>query len=172
MDMLISFALTYHFRFLSSPGVKLQKNSRRRPIHIAYLVHCISILTINVLDDAPYLTLQLEFLPFLKVQPRRVNDREQHPVKTRLANLYTSRLNRRRGLGRVLEEPLNRSALVHSRRRRELGRFEEQTEQRRLSRLPAADNLKRISQHLEEKKKRTRKARTIRLNVGDTRALR
>jgi hypothetical protein len=89
------------------------------------LAHGICILKVQIFYNVRHLSLQLELMAFLEIQPGCVYKRQQNPVKARLANLNTGSVNAVRPVAAVVHKAFDRCTLFRGRRRRDVGRVKE-----------------------------------------------
>jgi hypothetical protein len=86
-------------------------------------------LSVDVLENAVHLALELELSLVGKIKTGGVDDGKQDPVETRLADLDAGGLDRLRALRGTVQEAVEGCLLVDGRGRRNVLRFEQQPKQ-------------------------------------------
>ena len=128
MDVLVAFAFSDDFEFLKHASAPSYLRDRLRKT--SYLIHSICELQIEVLHDVGYLSFEFQLVVLLEVQAGRIDQRQKNTVHAGLANLHASGIDSFRSISAILQEGLNRGALLRGSRRRDVGRVDEKSQQR------------------------------------------
>lgn len=134
--MLVTLAFPRYFRLLKEHIMSLL-SSFSLPFFTTssstYLIHRVRILQIEVFHDIGYLTFKPQFVAFLEVKARCVDNGQQDAIISRLKDLNRSGVDSVSALPTVAEELVHRSTLLRSCCGRDVRRVNKKTKQRALT---------------------------------------